>query len=128
MLDLTFQGGFSQGGAISIFTGITCPDKLAGIFGLSSYLLMHGKIKDYIPNENPNTETPILMGHGDADPLVRYEWGLQTAESLREMGWKVKFNTYKGLAHSAEPKEMDDVEAFIQQRLPPLGDKPASTD
>ena len=61
------------------------------------------------------------MGHGDVDPLVRYDWGLKTAENLRNMGWDVNFNTYAGLAHSAEPREMDDVEAFIRERLPPLG-------
>jgi predicted esterase len=121
-------GGFSQGGAISIFTGITCPDKLAGIFGLSSYLLMHGKIKEYIPADNPNKDTPIFMGHGDADPLVIYEWGQMTAQALKDMGWTVNFNTYKGLAHSAEPKEMDDLEAYIRERLPPLGGKASSAD
>lgn len=117
------KGGFSQGGAISIFTGITCPNKLGGIFGLSSYLLLEGKIKDHVPSENPNNDTPIFMGHGDMDPLVKPEWGLQTAERLKAMGWKVDLHTYKGLAHSAEPKEIDDLEAFIHERLPPQGDK-----
>lgn len=89
---------------------------------------MQGKIKDYIPSDSPNKDTPIFMGHGDADPLVRYDWGLKTAETLRDMGWNVNFNTYAGLVHSAEPREMDDLEAFIRERLPPLGDKPASSD
>lgn len=60
------------------------------------------------------------MGHGDADPLVRYDWGLRTAEHLRDMDYPVDFHTYEGLAHSAEPREMDDVETFIRERLPPL--------
>lgn len=47
-------GGFSQGGAMSIFSGITCPTKLGGIFGLSCYLLLQGKVKDMVPKENPN--------------------------------------------------------------------------
>lgn len=58
---MILQGGFSQGGAISLFTGATCPDKLGGIFGLSAYLLMHHKIKDHIPSDNPNKDTLILM-------------------------------------------------------------------
>jgi len=88
-------GGFSQGGAISLFSGITCPHKLGGIFGLSSYLLMHGKIRDLVPKENPNKETLIFMGHGDQDPLVKYEWGTKTAEILKDWGWKVDFRTYR---------------------------------
>ena len=106
---------------MSLFAGITCPDKLAGIVGLSSYLLMEGKIKEYVPEENPNKETPIFMGHGDIDHLVKHTWGATTADILRGWGWTVDFQTYKGLQHSADPKEIDDLEAYIQQRLPPLG-------
>ncbi len=114
-----YEGGFSQGGAISLFTGITCPDKLAGIFGLSSYLLLHDKIKDYVTEESTNKDTPIFMGHGDADPLVKYDWGVDTAKVLREMGWTVDLRTYKGLAHSANPKEIEDLEKYLTERLPP---------
>ncbi len=117
--DRIILGGFSQGGAISLFAGITCPQKLAGIVGLSSYLLMEGKVKEYVPTENPNKETPIFMGHGAVDPLVKYQWGKQTADVLKGWGWSVDLKTYPDLAHSADPKEIDDLEAYIQQRLPP---------
>lgn len=118
--DRIILGGFSQGGAMSIFAGITCPDKLAGIVGLSSYLLMEGQIRDHVPAENPNKETPIFMGHGDVDPLVKTAWGKQTAETLKKWGWTVDLKLYPGLAHSADPNEIDDLEAYIQQRLPPV--------
>jgi predicted esterase len=60
-------GGFSQGGAMAIFSGITAKDKLGGIFGLSCYLLLHNKITSFLPANNPNKETPIFMGHGDSE-------------------------------------------------------------
>lgn len=60
------------------------------------------------------------MGHGDVDPMVKHEWGLDTSKVLSEMGWTVDFRTYKGLAHSAEPKEIDDLEKYLEERLPPL--------
>jgi predicted esterase len=91
-------GGFSQGGAMSLFTGATTPHKLAGMFGLSSYLLLGDKIKELAEEaKGINKETPIFMGHGDADLLVKYEWGVKTAEALRtELGHtKVDFRTYK---------------------------------
>ncbi|MCJ1238174.1 hypothetical protein MMC14_006163 [Varicellaria rhodocarpa] len=89
-------GGFSQGGAISLFTGLTGPHKLAGFFGLSSYLLMHDRIKDVIAETTPAPDkaVPIFMGHGDSDPLVKYAWGQKTAQVIQEMGWKVDFRTY----------------------------------
>lgn len=84
---------------MSLFTGATTPNKLAGVFGLSSYLLMGDKIKELAAKEAKgiNSDTPFFMGHGDADPLVRYEWGVKTAEALKgELGHtKVEFKTYK---------------------------------
>ena len=56
---------------------------------------MHNKIKDFVPTDNPNKTTPVFMGHGDADPTVRYEWGQMTAKVLQGMGWAVDFRTYK---------------------------------
>ncbi|KAL2428942.1 Acyl-protein thioesterase 1 [Exophiala dermatitidis] len=112
-------GGFSQGGAMSIFTGVTTPHKLGGVFGLSCYLLLGDKIKEYAKEANgANKDTPFFMGHGDADELVKYRWGVQTAEFLRnELGHKVEFKTYKGLPHSADMQEIDDLEVFIKDCL-----------
>lgn len=100
---------------------------------------MHGKIKGLIPAENPNKDTPIFMAHGDKDQTVRYEWGQKTAQILQDWGWKVDFRTYKyvfrriilvgcdrwltitrGLQHSADPQEIDDLEAYLKERLPPM--------
>ncbi|GAB7359966.1 hypothetical protein MBLNU230_g7491t1 [Neophaeotheca triangularis] len=111
-------GGFSQGGAMALMAGITAPTKLGGIFGLSSYLLLQGKVRDMVPKDNPNKATPIFMGHGDADPIVRYEWGQKTSEVLQGWGWKVDFKTYAGLPHSAAPEEIDDLEKYLLERLP----------
>lgn len=48
-----------------------------------------------MPAQNPNKDTPIFMGHGDADQVVRYEWGKRTAEKLKEWGWTVDFRRYQ---------------------------------
>lgn len=53
-------GGFSQGGAMSLMAGITNPTKLGGIFGLSCYLLLQGKLRDLVPADSPNKNTPIV--------------------------------------------------------------------
>ncbi|KAG0651691.1 Acyl-thioesterase 1 [Hyphodiscus hymeniophilus] len=117
-------GGFSQGGAMSIFSGITAPQKLGGIFGLSSYLLLHNKVKEFVGAENVNKDTKIFMGHGTEDPLIKPQWGRMTAEILKKEGWSVELKMYPGLEHSADPDEIDDVEKFLDETIPPLGDKP----
>ncbi|KAJ9647407.1 hypothetical protein H2204_000036 [Knufia peltigerae] len=90
-------GGFSQGGAMSIFTGVTTTHKLGGVFGLSCYLVLAGKIKEFAKEASDvNKDTPFFMGHGDSDEVVKYKWGQQTAEFLRkELGHKVDFKTYR---------------------------------
>lgn len=115
-------GGFSQGGAMSIFSGITAPQKLGGIFGLSCYLLLHSKFKELVAVDEPNKETPIFMGHGDSDPLVKPAFGKMTAQLLKQEGYKVELKMYRGLEHSATPEEIDDVEKYLNERIPPVGD------
>ncbi|KAL8999320.1 MAG: hypothetical protein Q9188_005913 [Gyalolechia gomerana] len=116
-------GGFSQGGSISIFAGLTSPHPLAGIFGLSSYLLLGDSLATYLTPQikAANSSTLIFMGHGDSDQLVKVEWGQETANRLKTLGWRVDFHVYKGLQHNADPKEMDDLETWLRERLPAQG-------
>jgi predicted esterase len=81
---------------MSLYAGLTYPKKLGGIFGLSSYLLLQGKLKDKIAESGgANSDTKVFMGHGDADQVVRYDWGKLTAEKLKEWGHDVDFKTYQ---------------------------------
>ena len=63
-----------------------------------------------------------IRDSGDSDPVVRYQWGQLTASKLQEWGWQVDFKTYRGLPHSAAPEEIDDLEKYLNARIPPLGD------
>lgn len=93
--DRIVLGGFSQGGAMSIFAGLTAPVKIAGIVGLSSWLLLHQSFNSHVPSGDVNKATPLLMGHGDSDPLVRYTLATQTAEILKTSGYNVTLKTYR---------------------------------
>ncbi|KAL9625034.1 MAG: hypothetical protein Q9160_000763 [Pyrenula sp. 1 TL-2023] len=117
-------GGFSQGGAMSVFTGLSTNHQLGGIVGLSCYLLLGDKIKDLATGANKHT--PVFMGHGDSDPLVKFEWGRMTAEKLKEMGHQVDFNSYRGVQHGACPEELEDLEKFIDGVLSSKEDGPAA--
>jgi predicted esterase len=92
--DRIVLGGFSQGGAMAINAGLTCEQKLGGIFGLSAYLLQRNAFMTLLPSNNPNEKTKIFMGHGEADPLVKYKWGQLTASFLTANGFDVSFNSY----------------------------------
>lgn len=93
--DRIILGGFSQGGAMSIFAGLTAPVKIGGIVGLSSWLLLNQKFKEYVPEGNINKDTPIFMGHGNRDPLVLYDLAKDSEKALKDMGYGVTFKTYQ---------------------------------
>ncbi|KAI9852814.1 MAG: hypothetical protein M1838_005035 [Thelocarpon superellum] len=110
-------GGFSQGAAVAVLTGLTSKEPLGGVFGLSGYLLLGEKVPSLVPEGVDKKALKIFMGHGEDDPLVKFEWGRMSAAKLREWGWDVEFKSYKDLGHSVDLKEMDDLEAWLKARL-----------
>lgn len=88
-------GGFSQGGAVSVFTGLTHKEKLGGVFGLSCYMLLADRIKNYMPEEWANKKTPFFLAHGHDDEIVQYNYGRLSAKMLKDLGLEdVTFNSY----------------------------------
>nr|CAG4640862.1 EOG090X06CC [Eulimnadia texana] len=111
-------GGFSQGGALSLYSGLRANHKIGGIVALSCWLPLHKSFPDGL--NGTNNDTPILMCHGDSDPIVPLKWGLETATFMKKFHKSVDFRTYKHLAHSSSDKEMKDIRDFINQRLPAI--------
>ncbi|KAK3331026.1 Phospholipase/carboxylesterase/thioesterase [Apodospora peruviana] len=116
-------GGFSQGGAMGLFSGLTANVKLGGIIALSSYLLLSLKFAEFLPKPEMNKVTPIFMGHGDRDQVVNIQLGVKSHDLLKGMGYQPTFKIYPGMGHSACPTEMNDVENFLKERLPALDKK-----
>ncbi|KAI9933881.1 hypothetical protein ASPWEDRAFT_168156 [Aspergillus wentii DTO 134E9] len=113
-------GGFSQGGAMSVFAGLTGKEKLGGVFGLSCYLLLSDRIKNYIPEDFPNKNTPFFLAHGLDDEVVKYEFGDLSAKEIKKLGAEdVEFRSYDDLGHSADPTEIDDLARFLNKAIPP---------
>jgi len=110
-------GGFSQGGALSLYSSLRTAHNLAGVVALSCWL----PLRDTFPaNIAGNVETRMLVCHGDADPVVPHRWGQESACILKKFNKCVDFRTYKGLSHSSSDKEMMDIKTFIEQSLPQL--------
>jgi predicted esterase len=85
-------GGFSQGAAVSLFTATTSDKDLAGFIGLSGYLPLHGQLGSSIPVRDTSKQKRIFMGHGTSDEVVKFQWGRDSSNWLREIGFeKVDF-------------------------------------
>jgi phospholipase/carboxylesterase len=107
-------GGFSQGGAISLFSGPRYPDKLAGIMGLSCYMLL----EDLLPAQRSraNYQTPIFLAHGTQDPVVDVRRGAEARQLLEAGGYPVEWHTYP-MPHSVCPQEIGDIAAWLRKVL-----------
>lgn len=82
--------GFSQGGAMALYTGMRLPYKIAGILGLSCYLPL---MNQHVNTIHPATiETPIFMIHGTQDmtlPLFVGKLGHDViAQTHKNLAWK----------------------------------------
>jgi lysophospholipase-2 len=114
--------GFSQGAALSLYTGMQLPDAsgpLAGIVMMSGYL-PHASGFDIAPGSE---DTPIFHGHGAVDPLVQITAAKESQSHVTEKGaTNYQLKIYEGLAHSANPKEIGDVIDFLDKILPPCNE------
>ncbi|KAI9596509.1 Phospholipase/carboxylesterase/thioesterase [Syncephalis fuscata] len=109
-------GGFSQGSAMALLTGMTFDFKLAGIVSLSGYLPLRTKISTMM--SDANRKTPIFMGHGDSDEVVQYKFGTLSEQTLKKLGYPVTFKAYRGMGHSSSPEELRDMLKFLQEVIP----------
>ena len=106
--------GFSQGGVMSLYTGLRFEQKLAGIMALSCYL----PIKDQLPTElsAANKNTPILQHHGKADDVVLMSAGKMANELMQNKGYNTQWKTY-AMAHSVLPEQLNDIGKWLAKCL-----------
>jgi predicted esterase len=116
-LDRIVVGGFSQGGAMAIATGLQYSGTLAGVCVLSGYLAKAESFK-----LSPEAaKTPVAHFHGTIDPVVKIEWARETASVLKEMGCvEYELKEYPDVPHSASMEELEDLAEWLMKRLPPV--------
>ena len=103
--------GFSQGTMMSLHIGPQQKVALAGIVGFSGRLLQAELLK------TAKSKPPILLIHGDADPVVPYESLGIAANALKANGFDVISHTSRGVAHGIAPDGLGLALGFIQRQL-----------
>lgn len=92
-----FLGGFSQGGALALYSGLTYTKPLAGILAMSCWIPLRTKLSFA---NLANANTPTFQLHGEADDVVPYSFGTQTSELLNKHLANYKFKGYRNLRHT----------------------------
>jgi len=106
--------GFSQGGAMALYSGPRYPEKLAGIMGLSCYMLLESRFA--AERVAANHATPIFLGHGMQDPVVSAALGEETRQLLESQGYPVEWHAYP-MPHSVSAQEVLDIAAWLRRVL-----------
>ncbi len=106
--------GFSQGGAISLFTGLRYSERLAGILALSTYLLLESSLER--ERSGINADIPIFQAHGTFDPMVPFDKGTAARDRLRELGYSVQWHEYP-MQHQVVLEEIQAIGAWLKRVL-----------
>jgi phospholipase/carboxylesterase len=106
--------GFSQGGAVALYTGVRHAERLAGIMALSTYLISPDALA--ADASAANRGAPIFMAHGTADPIVRFQWGEASKRLLEAGSYAVEWHAYR-MEHSVCLEEVQAIGVWLRKVL-----------
>ncbi|HEY2146208.1 MAG TPA: alpha/beta fold hydrolase [Steroidobacteraceae bacterium] len=107
--------GFSQGGAVSLYTVPRLAETLAGVMALSCY---SPREATFAAERKPaNDATPLFMAHGTGDEVIPIMLGMKSRDFLQKAGYPVEWHEYP-MAHAVCPEEIADIRQFLYRVLP----------
>ncbi|KAK1865376.1 hypothetical protein I4F81_007908 [Pyropia yezoensis] len=114
-------GGFSQGCAVAITVLLRSDRVLGGGIGLSGWLPMASNYPAALGKAGGRVvgDAGLLMCHGEQDGVVAAAHGKASAAAVEELGIKVTWRSFRGLAHGASGAEMMEVAKYLRAALPP---------
>jgi phospholipase/carboxylesterase len=104
--------GFSQGTMMALHVGPRRPRTLAGVVGYSGMLANEAGLDDATLRK-----PPVLLVHGDADPMIPLAAFHRTREALSRHGFTVETHVSAGLGHSIDAAGLTLGERFLKRVL-----------
>lgn len=102
--------GFSQGTMMSLHVALRLGTPLAGVVGFSGALLGAEALAGEIA-----ARPPVLLVHGEADPVVPVQATALAAGTLRAAGVEVATHTRPGLQHGIDDDGLALAQAFLRR-------------
>lgn len=103
--------GFSQGGAIALYAGLTGEHILGGIMALSTYMPIQEEALPQITDAHRGI--PIFMAHGDHDDVIAIEHAVQSKEILEAQKVNIEWRSYS-MPHSVSTDEIADLSTWMK--------------
>ncbi len=105
--------GFSQGTMMSLHVAPRRADPVAAVVGFSGRLLAPERL-----GADVASRPPVLLIHGDVDPVVPVQSLTDAADALVEAGFEVYAHVSKGTAHGIAPDGLSLALSFLKDKLP----------
>ena len=112
--DRIVLAGFSQGGAIVLHAGLHYEKKLAGILAMSMHLPT--VTQSAAKFSSANRQVPIMMAHGQSDPVIPLRKAIETRQALGDLGFAVDWHEYP-MPHSVCAEEIEDIRTWLRKVL-----------
>ncbi len=110
-LDRVALLGFSQGSIMAL-------DALAsGRWQVGAVVAFSGRLASPPPLA-PSTGTPLLLVHGDADPIMPSGESIRAAEQLKAAGVRTSISIEPGLSHQISNGGLAEAARFLDDVLP----------
>ena len=104
--------GFSQGTMMALQVGLRRAAPFAGIVGFSGRLLSPERLAAEIVSR-----PPVLLVHGDDDPMVPVASLKEAADALAAAGVETYTHVSRGIGHGIAPDGLGLALGFIHERL-----------
>ena len=105
--------GFSQGAMLGMHVAPRRAVAVAGVVAISGRLLRPERLA-----AEGMVRPPVLLVHGDADPVVPFEDMAQAGAALGAAGFDVSGHVMRGAGHTIAPDGLGVALRFLQERLP----------
>jgi len=104
--------GFSQGGAIALYTALTHELQLGGVLALSTYLPLQNMVVEKWTDKNRHI--PILMAHGSFDDVIPIAVATQSRDFLMQHNIELEWFEY-AIAHSVSLEEIQQMSSWFKR-------------
>lgn len=105
--------GFSQGAMISLHVAPRRAEAMAGVVAISGRLLAPERLAlDAV------AKPPVLLMHGDQDPVVPFQDMAKAGNALVEAGFETFGHVMRGTGHGIAPDGLGVALQFLKERLP----------
>jgi len=128
-----FVGGFAQGGALALYSGIRFPNTLGGLVSFAGYFPFidptiktyqqkaagAGSVTESEVKRAPGLDAPVLVIHGRSDEAVPFEFAIpRYSKALKPpLSMRIRLLAARDLGHNLGPMQTDAMRVWLLEKL-----------